>query len=63
VSKGKLAIIAIVVLAISMVGMIYGASHSPSKLEPSSQKIGVEGVAGKHFDLELTENVNVNSTP
>ncbi len=63
-SKGKIAALVLVVLGISTIVVIFGTSQSASLFELNSQEsIGVGDAEGKHFNLELKEDVNVQGTP
>ena len=61
--KGKIAILAVFLMAVAFTEITPTASHSFEERVDQPQNVDVQGSGPKHFNLELTEAVNIKSNP
>ena len=62
-SRGKIVVAAVALLAFAIVGAMVGASYSSKVAETSQDNIGSLGTEAKHYNLNLNEDVNIKSNP
>ena len=62
-SRGKIVVAMVALLALAIIGAMAGASYSSKVAETSPDNIGSTGTEAKHFSLNLNEYVNIKSNP